>query len=233
MNASSADIDQTPMVERTAAFSSPIVVAELFTSEGCSSCPPADALLAELAEREGVIALAFHVDYWNYLGWSDPYSQAAFSERQRAYASVLDGRVYTPELVINGTVGLVGSQRQRVESLIATAMATPAPVEIRLSARLEGDVVIANCTLTDAPEDAVLHLALVERSTHQNPSRGENRGRTLNHTNVVRVFESLPAISGYHTLALPEGLNTSNAGIVAYVQSDEVGSVLGGAISPL
>lgn len=209
----------------------PMVVAELFTSEGCSSCPPADALLAELTGRGDVIALAFHVDYWNYLGWSDPYSQTAFSERQRAYASVLDGRVYTPELVVNGEVGLVGSRRQQVETTIEEASRRTSSVDVVLAVRSDGNAIIADYVLTNVPPNAVLHLAVVERSTSQNVSRGENRGRTLSHTNVVRVFETLPATSGSRTLSFPDGLSPSNTSVVAYVQESEVGAVLGAAIS--
>ncbi|MDX1440758.1 MAG: DUF1223 domain-containing protein, partial [Rubricoccaceae bacterium] len=189
-------------------------VAELFTSEGCSSCPPADALFAELAEREGVIALAFHVDYWNRLGWRDPYSQAAFSERQRAYARNLDGRVYTPELIVNGRVGLVGSRRHDVETAIADALKTASSISLKLEASAEDGVVIARFIVNGVPDGAVLQLALVERSTSQDVSRGENRGRTLTHTNVVRVFDTVPAVSGEQTLLLPDDLSPSNTRVV-------------------
>src|SRR5271154_2289788 len=98
------------------------VVLELFTSQGCSSCPPADALLKKLsAENSQLLPLSFHVDYWNYLGWKDPYSSPANTDRQRGYASALDGQVYTPELVVNGAVGVVGSDEGSVRNAIATA----------------------------------------------------------------------------------------------------------------
>jgi len=189
MHESATDADQMPVGDEAALLGTRMVDAELFTSEGCSSCPPADALFTQLAEREGVIALAFHVDYWNYLGWSDPYSQEVFSERQRTYAGVLDGRVYTPELVVNGEVGLVGSQRRQVEAAIEEALRRTSSVDVVLTVRSDGNVLLADCVLTKAPPDAVLHLAVVERSASQSVSRGENRGRTLSHTNVVRVFK--------------------------------------------
>ncbi len=228
-----AESNRMTAPDEAASPSRPLVVTELFTSEGCSSCPPADALLAELSEREGVIALSFHVDYWNYLGWSDPYSQEVFSERQRAYARILDGRVYTPELVVNGEVGLVGSNRRLVEAAIGKARETSVALEIGLEMHVQGDVVTANVSIEDVPSDAVLHLALVERSTNQDVQRGENRGRSLSHTNVVRVFETFAAVPGSHPMNLPEDLSPSNASVVAYVQDGEVGLVLGGAIAAL
>ncbi|HEV8025928.1 MAG TPA: DUF1223 domain-containing protein, partial [Stellaceae bacterium] len=99
--------------------SAPVVV-ELFTSQGCSTCPPADAYLGELASRPGVIALAFHVDYWNYIGWTDPFASKAATDRQRSYAKQLGLRyVYTPQMVINGTMEGVGSGREAITQLIA------------------------------------------------------------------------------------------------------------------
>src|SRR5579864_6346005 len=104
------------------------VVVELFTSQGCSTCPPADAYLGELASRPGIIALAFHVDYWNYIGWTDPYASKAATERQRGYAKQLGLRyVYTPQMVINGTKEGVGSARESISQLIADAAADKNP----------------------------------------------------------------------------------------------------------
>ena len=102
----------------------PVVVAELFTSQGCSSCPPAEAYLNDLADRADVIALEFHVDYWDYLGWKDPFASKAHARRQRAYAAALGSRqVYTPQAVIQGAVGLVGSQRSAIEMALKSQTA--------------------------------------------------------------------------------------------------------------
>src|SRR5271168_3575426 len=113
-----------------AASDTPIVL-ELFTSQGCSSCPPADALLKKLsAENNQLLPLSFHVDYWNYLGWKDPYSSQANTDRQRGYASSLDGQVYTPELVVNGATGVVGSDEGRVRNAITAAQHNGGTVSI-------------------------------------------------------------------------------------------------------
>lgn len=205
---------------------SPVVVVELFTSEGCSSCPPADALLGALAQRDDVLALSFHVDYWNDLGWRDPYSDAAISERQRAYGH-LDGRVYTPQMVVNGMVGFVGSRRGQAEAEIARALDAPLPIPVALDVQPAADALAATYTVSEAPEEAVLHLALVQRAAEQPVRRGENRGRTLQHANVVRHFETGPAASGTATLPLPDGLTADAMRVVAYVQQGTNGPILG------
>src|SRR5277367_5346912 len=112
------------------------VVLELFTSQGCSSCPPADALLKRLsAENNRLLSLSFHVDYWNYLGWKDPYSSPASTDRQRGYASALDGQVYTPELVVNGATAVVGSDEHRVRDAIKSAQRTISPVQVVITTK--------------------------------------------------------------------------------------------------
>src|SRR5260370_1298325 len=100
-----------PLLSTVARSASYPVVLELFTSQGCSSCPPADAFLGELSHEHGVIALAWHVDYWDALGWRDPFARRVWTERQRKYAKALNGEVYTPALVVNGATILVGSDR--------------------------------------------------------------------------------------------------------------------------
>ncbi|MEZ6188499.1 MAG: DUF1223 domain-containing protein [Planctomycetota bacterium] len=140
--------DARPLLDQEAPPSTPgaVAVLELFTSEGCSSCPPADALLGEVADAPGVFALAFHVDYWDHLGWRDPYGQRAFSQRQRVYSARLSGgRVYTPQLVINGAAEAIGSSRFQVRGALDRALARPAPATValtraggRLAYRVEG-----------------------------------------------------------------------------------------------
>ena len=213
-----------------------IAVVELFTSEGCSSCPPADALLAELVAEDtpGLIALAFHVDYWDRLGWRDPFGSAAHSERQRAIARTLDGRVYTPQAVVNGTEGVVGSREGAVRGQIAAALAEPAPVSVSLDARADGQTVTATPTIGGAPEGAVLHVALAQREAEQSVPRGENRGRTLRHVHVVRDVASQPAARAEPlTLAIPDGLAPADVLVAAYVQTGETGAILGAAQADL
>ena len=232
------DLPPSPMRPTTLTSESPVVpsalaVVELFTSEGCSSCPPADDLLGVLAARENVIALAFHVDYWDYIGWRDPYAQPTFSERQRRYAGTLDGRVYTPQMIVDGTVGFVGSRRLQAEQEISGAGAKVRTVQVALSTHTEGDALVVDYQVEGAPADAVLHLAVAERATEQAVQRGENRGRTLHHTNVVRVFKTVAAISGSQVLTLPEGLTAADVLVAAYVQTSQVGPILGAARAQL
>jgi len=207
-----------------------IAVVELFTSEGCSSCPPADRLLLDLAARDDarLFPLAFHVDYWNRLGWTDPFSDAAYSERQRSYArAVGSGRVYTPQMIVNGDAAFVGSRRAEAERAIRRALDAPALATIDLHATVEGDSVRIDYSVVDAPNEAILHLALVQRQAEQAVSRGENAGRTLRHANVVRAFETVPAGFGSQTLTLPSDLDAENATVVAYAQSPATMRVVG------
>ena len=226
----SAPATEAPRAMRNAAPSDParLVVAELFTSEGCSSCPPADALLADLAGRPDVLALSFHVDYWDRLGWRDPFSSAWATARQRAYARTLDGRSYTPELVVGGTVGFVGSRRSEARQRIAEAPAPSASVGV--TARRAGGRVEAQVVTERAPAGSVVHVALVQREAVTNVARGENRGRTLRHANVVRAFETRPAGDGAPvSLTLPAGLDAAEAFVVAYVQRSETGPIYAAA----
>lgn len=214
----------------------PIAVIELFTSEGCSSCPPADRLLLDLAARDDarLFPLAFHVDYWNRLGWADPFSDATFSERQRAYARAFgSGRVYTPQMVVNGEEEFIGSRRVEAERIIQNALDAPALATIDLSTEVEDASVRIEYDVSDAPSEAVLHLALVQRQVEQAVPRGENAGRTLRHANVVRAFATMPAGFGSQTLVLPPDLDTDNATIVAYVQTPGMTRILGASRTDL
>lgn len=170
--------------------STPPVVLELFTSEGCSSCPPADRVLADFAAQGSaagvpVIALSEHVDYWNSLGWRDPFSQAAFSRRQQHYARRFRlESVYTPQLVVDGALESTANDGRRVSDAIAAAARGPrTAVSLRLSSSGSGFSVHVEAS-TAAPSDVL--AALVTDSTISQVSRGENAGRRLVHANVVR-----------------------------------------------
>jgi len=168
------------------------VVVELFTSQGCSSCPPADAFLTDLAhDRRDVLPLAFHVTYWNYLGWKDPYSLDAATARQREYAHHLgeDG-VYIPQMVVDGTTGFVGSSRR--EGLSAIARAARKPVSVSL-ARDAGSLLV-----NVGPGGGKAQVLLVGFDpAHETPvGRGENGGRTLRESNIVRSLTPIGAWTG-------------------------------------
>lgn len=224
------------------------VLVELFTSEGCSSCPPADALLMELeASRHisgvDVIVLSEHVDYWNRLGWTDPYSSDRFSRRQDLYAVRLGGSgVYTPQMVVDGRQGLVGSDRAGALRAIADASGRPkAQVEVALGGHQPTDgglslvVKIDRLPGLQAGESAELFLAITESGLHSQVPRGENAGRRLDHTGVVRSLTILGATDGKAAftatpeLRIPFGWNRANLKAVVFVQERRSGRVLGAA----
>jgi hypothetical protein len=206
-----------PRAAAAATADGPLVI-ELFTSQGCSSCPPADELLAKLA-RAGAVGdralapLSFHVDYWNDLGWADPYSSPAWTERQRQYARVIDDRrVYTPELVVGGAAGMVGSNLAAVTEAIQRA-AHPAP--LAATARWTADAIAVAAT---APADAEVWVAVWEDRTSTPVSRGENAGETLVSERVVRHLERAAAAGQKASIAIPLDSAWHAAGAVAFAQ---------------
>lgn len=207
-------------------------VLELFTSEGCSSCPPADALLTELVadaarDRLPVYALSFHVDYWNYLGWKDAFSAPQYSERQQWYANGSSSGVYTPELVVNGRESFVGSNGRRARSAIDRAFEMPWPARVSLSADEQGHVTYR---VLGGPRPAHLNLALVQRHALSQVSSGENRGSALSHTNVVRAFERVELkgdAAGTWTPHLPAAQSLQT---IAYVQDARDSAILGATV---
>jgi hypothetical protein len=206
------------------------VLLELFTSEGCSSCPPADALLAELAGRpepsgSRMYALAFHVDYWNHLGWRDPFSDAAYSARQRSYAPAANG-VYTPELVVSGIESFVGSDRTRALRAIARAREASWSARIALTSNHAGRIGYA---VTGAPRGVHLNLALVQPRAASQVAAGENSGRVLPHVNVVREFLQTELGSSGRGEWSPRFAErgTEPFVVVAYAQDDATRAVVG------
>src|SRR6185312_52114 len=149
------------MLLRPARAAAPTVVLELFTSQGCSSCPPADALLGELSRQPGVIALAWHVDYWDGLGWHERYASRLSTNRQRAYAAQLHDEVYTPGLVVNGAAIVVGSDRRAVTTAIAQA--PPLPVAMTLARDADG--IVATVAEAQGPLSALLAAYDPEHAT--------------------------------------------------------------------
>ncbi len=229
------------LVPATGHASDPVAVVELFTSEGCSSCPPADALLGRLVEEaeshgEDVLCLAFHVDYWDGLGWPDPFADPRFSARQRRYAGALgEDRVYTPQAVVNGRWSMVGSDGRRLHAALSRALGSPAPARVDLRLSGEGGSRRADVGLTGAPDGTVVHLAVVERERSHHVGRGENSGRTLEHHNLVRVFRTV-TLGGETTgveLELPAGVDPDGALVVAYAQDPDTMRILGGTSVPL
>jgi hypothetical protein len=173
-----------------------VAVVELFTSEGCSSCPPAEANLAELAseaERDGapVFTLELHVDYWDGLGWVDPFGSRVNSDRQRAYAHARgERRVYTPQMIVNGSEQFVGSDEDHARAAIERALAHKATAVIALRARASATGIDIHYS-SHSSEPAELHLAVAEDRVETRVTRGENAGRTLEHRHAVRAFHTV------------------------------------------
>ncbi len=203
------------------------VVIELFTSQGCSSCPAADKNLAEIiasAEANGqpVYGLSFHVDYWNYIGWKDPYSKSEYTARQRRYAQVMNSEsVYTPQMVVNGEAEFVGSDKKTSGQAVARALAKKMTYQISLN-NLErvGEKISVSYSLSKNPEGETVNVAMVERAIANEVTRGENAGRKLTHKNVVRSFVSVAAQQkGTITIDLPKG--GTPCSIIVFVQNQE------------
>ncbi len=233
-------------VAHSAASPPPFALIELFTSEGCSSCPPADAVLADTTragDAGNVIALAFHVDYWDKLGWTDPYGDAAFSERQRIRAAAMGVRgLYTPQAVVNGRIEFVGSDSARWKREIQEALKVTPTVGIGVTAVLvsakpaprttvevkrDGDgLSVASINIvadvTGLQAYAKLCVALAQSNLRTEVKRGENAGRTLTHDRVVRIFRTTsvsPASSqAEFTLPLPQGCTVSDMTVVVFVE---------------
>jgi hypothetical protein len=208
------------------------VVVELFTSQGCSSCPPADAYLRDLAEEEDIIALSFNVDYWDYLGWKDTLASPAFSERQRAYARKLGlSGVYTPQMVVNGVAEGVGSRRGEIGRIINKQDERSLPVEI--SFRDEGASLTLSVAAGTAPEQpATLWLVRYATAEEIEIRRGENRGRTITYAHAVRELTPIGMWEGNAmTMTLPKGelLTRGYEGCVALLQAGDGGPILGAA----
>ncbi len=203
------------------------VVVELFTSQGCSSCPPADAYLRELAKRPGILALGFHIDYWNYIGWEDPFSTKAASNRQRDYSRRLGLHyVYTPQMVVGGASEGVGSEPDKIEPLLdaAARAALPRP-DLILMRRADGGFHIhVGAGAPGAP--ATIWLVGLDRADETKVLRGENEGATATDVQVVRSFAAVGQWTGAALdLDLPAAA-ASGDGAAVLVQTEGTGPIV-------
>ena len=218
-----------------------VVLVELFTSEGCSSCPPADALLREINDTRSssgqlIVGISEHVTYWNSLGWADPFSSSLFTERQNAYGSRLglDG-VYTPQIVVNGTEQLVGSDRVSLARAFKKEDEKPAQVAVHiLATRLAGkELVVRFSTTTDASNGKADVIAvLADDMDRSSVLRGENSGRSLAHVAVarslMRVASVQPAGEQEVRIAVPSSFQPGEAHhLILFAQAPSHGRVLG------
>jgi hypothetical protein len=211
----------------------PVAVLELFTSQGCSSCPPADKVLASYEDRQDVIALAYHVDYWDYIGWRDTFGDPAYSDYQRAYASAQGkSRIYTPQLMINGVEDVVGSRGSAIEAAVSKAK-LQVPVELNSDAGMLSVDIGAQSGLGEA----VVWLVTYNQHADVKIERGENRGNTLSYGQIVTGRQVLGMWSAEHgahiKLPLHEVLDkksSDGAAIIVQENIDDLpGAILGAA----
>lgn len=205
---------------------SPVVV-ELFTSQGCSSCPPADKLFHQLANREDVIALSLHVDYWDYIGWKDEFADPRNAERQRGYASVAGRRsIYTPQMVVNGTTDIVGTQPMALGKAISEHAAKPSPLEVSLTR--DADEVLISAESNGVSGPLVVHMLRYSPVRSSKITRGENAGNTLEYANVSEDWLILSEWNG----ATPFEMRAKAEGdkpVVVLVQQGRNGPIVGAA----
>ena len=220
------------------------VVIELFTSEGCSSCPPADRLLAALDREQPVpgaqlIVLSEHVDYWNTLGWVDPYSSHEFSERQQRYGEALRIQdVYTPQAVVDGRLEVVGNSAPKLETAIQQAMhQKKVPLQLRVSQSEKG-IHVEVRTEGSVPRGAEVYFAIAEDGVESKVSAGENGGRVLTHTAVVRSLTKGGKLAAAGNDGIAMDLKTStrwgkHLRVIALLEERDGGKILGAAVGEL
>ena len=202
----------------------PPVVLELFTSQGCSSCPSADALLERLAQQPGVLPLSFHVSYWDNLGWADPYASAANTNRQYAYAKSIGHQgVFTPQLIVGGTLSMVGSDESAARAAIAKAANAPMSVALALAASAQG------FTLTGASGGNDLWEVRFVRHAQTKVGAGENGGQMLDSVNNVIVLRALPALKPGESQTLPPLVAPAD-GLAVFAQAPNLGAIKGAAV---
>ena len=206
---------------------SPVVV-ELYTSQGCSSCPTADEILASLAQRGDVIALALHVDYWDYIGWKDVFADPRYTERQRAYARVAGARtIYTPQMIVAGMDHLVGARPAELTALIKRHAAMPVAVQMHLR-REGGAVVVAAEAVGALRQGAVVPLGRHKPEESVQIRAGENAGRKISYHNIVTTWQKVGDWDGKSALSMrldvPAGLSA-----VVILQEPGPGRILAAA----
>ncbi len=210
-------------------------VLELFTSQGCASCPPADEVLEEFSKRADIVALSFSVDYWDYQGWKDTLAQHEFTSRQKAYANTRgDRQVYTPQMVVNGRVHVIGSDEKAIRKAIAAGPAPSVPIHVGMM----GDAISVDvgAAAKDGPRKATLWLALYDRHVKVPVTRGENRNRSLSYYNVVRALRPIAVWRGEPVkvdLPMAEYRDSGTDGCAVFLQQETAdggpGPIIGAA----
>ena len=231
-NYSLAQTNKNNLVINNSNFKSPVVL-ELFTSQGCSSCPPADFILSKYAtENNGnVIPLAFHVDYWNRLGWKDPFSKAQYSERQREYAQKINSSsVYTPQLIINGKYELVGSKENEIAEIVAKESKINKLIKINIESNvLKDNIVKVKFNLSEIDSNSLVNTALVKKKEITSIKKGENSGLKQTNNNIVFDFKTMFSNnknSFEQTFKFDKNWKSSDFLIVIYIQNKKTGNVI-------
>ena len=199
-------------------------VVELFTSEGCSSCPPADEAVAEIAKqnKSNVFILGYHVDYWNYLGWKDAFSSNAYSNRQKQYASVFKlNSIYTPQIVVNGKTEFVGSDKNKLQQTIAKELNNNTAKPFDASAKSVDEKTVVVNVKSSRPENDIINVALVQLQAQSDVKRGENNGKQLRHINVVRDLKTIDISNKQSSVnfIFPDGLTKKDFKIIVFSQN--------------
>jgi hypothetical protein len=205
---------------------------ELYTSEGCSSCPPADRLLAKIAQEyknKEVYVLAYHVDYWNHLGWKDGFSSPQYSQRQRDYSRYLrlDG-VYTPQAIVNGRTEFVGSDEGKMRGAIQQVLAKGTTTALAINnVKISGGKATLQYQVSGAQAKSNLMLAVIEKHAQSQVKAGENNGRMLPHINIVQSLQtiSLKNDMGSAQISLPNGFNVKEWDMIGFVQNNRSGEI--------
>ena len=209
------------------------VLIELFTSQGCSNCPAADALLGEYVDRDDVVALSLPVDYWNYLGWTDTFAKAAHTERQRGYAAARgDGQVYTPQIVVAGRWHMVGSDRAAIDAAIAAAAELPS-VDLSISLEEAGLHIGVGEAPADGPSWGTWWIVMFDETETVEIGRGENAGRTVTYHHIALEMHRVAMWRGDAMsieLPLMELAEIGADGCVVILQQDGVGGLPGPVI---
>jgi hypothetical protein len=206
-------------------------LVELFTSEGCSSCPPADAILEEVHKKyidKNVLVVAYHVDYWDKLGWKDVFSSALFTERQEYYSDIFRlNSIYTPQAVVNGKKEFIGSNKTKLVSSIDEQLNEKQTVSIKLKAiqNNSGKIDVSYSSDETNSKNEQIILLLVQKMATNKIDRGENKGRTLHHINIVREIFYLPIKEANTTFNLPTGLMKEDIFVAGFIQDKKSGKV--------
>jgi hypothetical protein len=211
-------------------------VVELFTSQGCSSCPPADTLLKTLADDPSIMALTLPVDYWNYLGWKDTFASSRNSDRQRSYAKVRgDGSIYTPQVVVNGIQHVNGASKAEIENAIGTTSKSLGPDRIPVRFWQENNtlnIATGGAQPGHPVEEATIWFGVVQTSGTVDVTQGENKGKSLTYTNIVRELTPIGLWKGQPMqIQIPRGavMLAETQKSVVLIQEGRAGPIIGAA----